>query len=134
MTFRQLSSQIVVLNMLKVRAFQDVRVRQAMNYAVNKKAILASVLAGLVLVELALRAALLRRILVRRLLVQGFIVYDHSQLAEAFLAEVGPLVQQGAILWREDVVEGLENAPAAFLGLLTGRSFGKLVVKVASPS
>lgn len=77
------------------------------------------------------RAAFLRRILVRRLRVQGFIVYDHSHLAEAFLAEVGPLVQQGAILWREDVVQGLENAPQAFLGLLEGRNFGKLLVKVA---
>lgn len=77
------------------------------------------------------RAPFLRRILVRRLLVQGFIVYDHGALAETFLAEVLPLVQQGAILWREDVVEGLENAPEAFLGLLAGRNFGKLVVEVA---
>jgi NADPH-dependent curcumin reductase CurA len=77
------------------------------------------------------RAPFLRRILVRRLRVQGFIVYDHSPLAETFLAEVAPLVQQGAILWREDVVEGLENAPEAFLGLLAGKNFGKLVVEVA---
>lgn len=77
------------------------------------------------------RAAFLRRILVRRLRVEGFIVYDHSELAELFLAEVGPLVRQGAIIWREDVVEGLENAPQAFLGLLAGKNFGKLMVKVA---
>jgi NADPH-dependent curcumin reductase CurA len=77
------------------------------------------------------RAAFLRRILVRRLRVQGFIVYDHAQLAEAFLAELLPLVRDGRIVWREDVVHGLENAPEAFLGLLAGRNFGKLVVKVA---
>jgi NADPH-dependent curcumin reductase CurA len=77
------------------------------------------------------RLALLRRILVRRLLVQGLIVYDHSDLAGTFLAELTPLVRDGAIRWREDVVDGLERAPDAFIGLLDGRSFGKLLVRVA---
>ena len=39
--------------------------------------------------------------------------------------------KDGKVVWREDVVEGLENAPRAFMGLLEGRNFGKLVVKVA---
>lgn len=76
------------------------------------------------------RLPLLRRILVRRLLVQGFIVYDHGALAGDFLAELTPLVRAGEIRWREDVVDGLERAPAAFLGLLEGRNFGKLLVRV----
>jgi NADPH-dependent curcumin reductase CurA len=41
-----------------------------------------------------------------------------------------PLVRDGRIRWREDVVEGLENAPTAFLGLREGRNFGKLLVRV----
>jgi NADPH-dependent curcumin reductase CurA len=40
-------------------------------------------------------------------------------------------VRSGRLKYREDVVEGLENAPAAFLGLLAGKNFGKLLVKVA---
>ena len=40
-------------------------------------------------------------------------------------------IADGRIKYREDVVEGLENAPAAFMGLLEGRNFGKLVVRVA---
>jgi NADPH-dependent curcumin reductase len=44
---------------------------------------------------------------------------------------VGDWIRTGRLKYREDVVEGLENAPAAFLGLLQGRNFGKLVVKVS---
>jgi NADPH-dependent curcumin reductase len=41
-------------------------------------------------------------------------------------------LEEGKIKYREDVVEGLENAPSAFLGLLAGRNFGKLVVRVSA--
>jgi NADPH-dependent curcumin reductase CurA len=76
------------------------------------------------------RLALLRRILVRRMHVEGFIVYDHAALAAEFLAETTPLVRQGKIRCREDIVDSLENAPAAFLGMLEGKNFGKLLVRV----
>jgi NADPH-dependent curcumin reductase len=39
-------------------------------------------------------------------------------------------MRDGRLRWREDVVEGLRNAPEAFIGLLQGKNFGKLVVKV----
>ena len=42
-------------------------------------------------------------------------------------------VADGRVRYREDVVEGLENAPEAFMGLLKGRNFGKLVVKLSEP-
>jgi len=42
-----------------------------------------------------------------------------------------PWVRDGKVKFREDVVEGLEQAPEAFIGLLEGRNFGKLVVRVA---
>ena len=43
-----------------------------------------------------------------------------------------PLVRDGRIKYREDIVEGLDAAPAAFIGLLQGRNFGKLIVRVAA--
>lgn len=42
-----------------------------------------------------------------------------------------PWVEQGKVKVKEDVVEGLENAPEAFIGLLEGKNFGKLVVRIA---
>jgi NADPH-dependent curcumin reductase CurA len=74
---------------------------------------------------------LLRAILTSRVLVQGFIISDHYDLFPRFLAEVAPLVRSGAIKYREDVVEGLEATVPAFQGLLQGRNFGKLLVKLA---
>ncbi len=69
----------------------------------------------------------------RRLTLRGFIVSDHLAEMPAFLAEAIPALQQGKLLNRETVVEGLENATEAFLGLLRpGDSHvGKLVVKVS---
>jgi NADPH-dependent curcumin reductase CurA len=64
-------------------------------------------------------------------MIKGFIVSDHNDRAPAFLQEMTPLVREGRIKFREDVVEGLDAAPAAFIGLLEGRNFGKLLVRVA---
>jgi NADPH-dependent curcumin reductase CurA len=74
---------------------------------------------------------LIRQILVKRLKLQGMIVTDHEASRPAFEARVGALLRTGQLHYREDVVEGLENAPAAFIGLLEGSNFGKLLVKVA---
>jgi NADPH-dependent curcumin reductase CurA len=71
-----------------------------------------------------------RALLTNRVLVKGFIVSDHLDRMPAFLADVGGWVRDGRIKYREDVVEGLENAPAAFIGLLQGKNFGKLLVRV----
>lgn len=71
----------------------------------------------------------MREILSRRLTVRGFIVFDFG-LEEDFLKEATAWVADGRLRYREDVVEGLENAPQAFIGLLEGKNFGKLVVKV----
>jgi NADPH-dependent curcumin reductase CurA len=82
-------------------------------------------------IEGAARAPLVwGAILRQRLSVRGFIIFDHYDRAPAFYAEVAPLVQQGKIVWRESVAEGLENAPAAFMGLLRGENFGKQLVRV----
>jgi hypothetical protein len=67
----------------------------------------------------------------RRLTLQGFIVSDHVALMGEFVSEVGGLVREGKLKARETVIDGLTRAPAAFMGLLKGENFGKLVVKVA---
>ena len=66
----------------------------------------------------------------RRLTIQGFIVSDHAALMGDFVAEVGGLLKAGKLKSRETVVDGLAKAPQAFIGLLKGENFGKLVVKV----
>jgi NADPH-dependent curcumin reductase CurA len=66
----------------------------------------------------------------KRLTLRGFIVSDHGHLLRAFHEEVGPAVRDGRIVFRETVVEGLENTPRAFIDLLRGANTGKMVVKV----
>jgi NADPH-dependent curcumin reductase CurA len=70
-------------------------------------------------------------VLRKRLLVQGFIVFDRAHRQPEFLREASGWLRDGRLRYREDVVEGLERAPEAFIGLLQGRNFGKLVVKLA---
>ena len=69
-------------------------------------------------------------LLVNRALVQGFIVSDHPDRAADFLRDVSGWLKEGKIKYREEIVEGLENAPRAFLGLFRGENFGKLIVRV----
>ena len=70
-------------------------------------------------------------ILTRRIKMQGFIVSDHQNRIPDFVRDVSGWLAAGKIRYREDVVEGLENAPEAFLGLFRGANFGKLIVKVS---
>ena len=74
---------------------------------------------------------LFRQVLTKRLTIRGFIVSDFASQAEAFGRDVSAWLKQGKIKYKEDVVEGLENAPQAFLGLLQGKNFGKLLVRVS---
>ena len=69
-------------------------------------------------------------VLPKRITIRGFIILDHYGLYRDFQSEVGPLVAEGKISYRETVVEGLENMPDAFLGLLDGQNTGKMLVKV----
>jgi len=69
-----------------------------------------------------------------RVLMQGFIISDHLNLYPEFLAEVGGWLKSGRLKREETVVEGLENAPRAFLGLFSGENLGKMVVKLAPES
>lgn len=74
---------------------------------------------------------LMRAVLTKRLTLRGFIVWDFAELHDGFLRDVGGWLKAGRVTAREDMVEGLEKAPAAFIGMLRGANFGKLVVKVS---
>ncbi|RKT88364.1 hypothetical protein SAMN05421805_101195 [Saccharopolyspora antimicrobica] len=71
------------------------------------------------------------KIVSKRLRLQGFIVIDHADRKDQFFAEVGGWLREGKISYRETVVDGLRNAPEAFLGLLRGENTGKMLVKIA---
>lgn len=66
-----------------------------------------------------------------RLRLQAFIVSDHMDVWPQALAELGGHVAAGRIRYRETVAQGLDNAPAAFIGMLKGQNFGKQLVKLA---
>ena len=74
---------------------------------------------------------LLRTLLIKRIRVQGFIISDHYDRMPDFIRDMTAWVESGRVRYREDVIEGLENAPSAFIGLMRGDNFGKRVVKVA---
>ena len=66
----------------------------------------------------------------KRVTMRGFIVSDFAQKYDPARAAMADMVRTGKLKFREDIVEGLENAPRAFIGLLRGDNFGKLQIKV----
>jgi NADPH-dependent curcumin reductase CurA len=80
------------------------------------------------------RLSLLTRILLtKRIRMQGFIIFDdYGHRFGEFFSQMNTWVEAGKIKFREDIVDGLENAPQAFIGLLEGRNFGKLVIRVGN--
>ena len=66
----------------------------------------------------------------KRLTLRGFLVGDHAESRPAFLAEVGGWLAEGRIRLAETVFDGVENAPAAFIGLMRGENLGKMLVRV----
>lgn len=74
---------------------------------------------------------LTRAVLTKRLKIQGFIIFDHYEKRHSeFFSQMSVWLSEGKIKFREDIVDGLEQAPQAFIGLLAGKNFGKLVVRV----
>ncbi|MCE8472062.1 zinc-binding dehydrogenase, partial [Rhodovulum sulfidophilum] len=74
---------------------------------------------------------LMGTILRKRMTMRGFIVFDDfGHLYPEFARQMGDWVAQGKIRYREEMIEGLEQAPAAFVGLLNGEAFGKRVVRL----
>ncbi len=73
-----------------------------------------------------------RALIVFRARMQGFLVSDYAHRFDEAAVRLAQWVAEGTIRWREHVTEGLENAPAAFIGMLNGENRGKALVRVAS--
>jgi NADPH-dependent curcumin reductase len=75
---------------------------------------------------------LTRTLLTKRIKMQGFIIFDdYGQRYGEFYQQMKTWLDEGRIKYREDIIDGLEKAPEAFIGLLEGKNFGKLVVRIA---
>lgn len=66
----------------------------------------------------------------KRLTLTGFIVSDHVNRQPQFYADMGVWIADGKIKWEETIVDGIENAPKAFLGLFAGENMGKMLVRI----
>lgn len=76
---------------------------------------------------------LMATVLVKRIKVQGFIIFDYyGPRYDEFIKDMSGMLSSGKIHYREQLVNGLENAPRAFIGLLEGENFGKMVIRVDS--
>jgi len=75
-------------------------------------------------------AAMMRNVLTKRLTIRGFIVSDFAARHGDFLRDMSGWVREGKVKHKEFVTEGLDSAPAAFMGLLKGANFGKQLVRV----
>ena len=74
---------------------------------------------------------MLRQILTKRLTFRGFIVSDYADQKEEAFSALGGWIREDKLRYKEDIVDGLENAPAALIGLLKGENFGKLIIRVS---
>jgi NADPH-dependent curcumin reductase len=68
--------------------------------------------------------------LVKRLTFRGFIVGDFAAQFPQFLAEMSTWLKESKVKYKEDVTDGLENAPRELIGLLRGENFGKKLIRV----
>ena len=75
-------------------------------------------------------SSLVATLLIKRIKMQGFIIFDdYAHRYNEFATQMTDWLSQGKIHYREHVIDGLENAPESFMGLLEGKNFGKLVIK-----
>jgi NADPH-dependent curcumin reductase CurA len=66
----------------------------------------------------------------QRIMIKGFIVTDWAGVMGDFLRDMGGWAKEGKLKWKETVVDGIENAPKAFIGLFSGDNMGKMLVRV----
>ncbi|TWT91176.1 NADP-dependent oxidoreductase [Neorhodopirellula pilleata] len=73
----------------------------------------------------------LANVIGKRIRMQGFIVRDHMDSRDEFIGDMIPLIDSKQVVWEESVVDGIENAPDAFIGLFKGHNLGKQLVRIA---
>ena len=73
----------------------------------------------------------MHQILVKRLTFRGFIVWDFASQLPQFLADMSAWLREGRLKYKEDITDGLENAPRELIGLLRGTNFGKKLIRVS---
>jgi NADPH-dependent curcumin reductase CurA len=66
----------------------------------------------------------------KRLTLRGFLVFDHEDLRAEFEAEVGAWLAEGKIIWRETLVDGIDNAVNGFRDLMAGANTGKMLIRI----
>ncbi len=77
---------------------------------------------------------LVATLLIKRIKMQGFIIFDdYAHRYDEFASQMGQWLAEGKIKYKEHLVDGFENTPEAFMGLLEGKNFGKLVIKMNEP-
>jgi NADPH-dependent curcumin reductase CurA len=76
----------------------------------------------------------MQQILVKRLTFRGFIVWDFASQMSQFLADMSRWLREGRLKYKEDITDGLENAPRELIGLLRGENFGKKLIRVSDES
>jgi NADPH-dependent curcumin reductase CurA len=70
-------------------------------------------------------------VLTKRFHIQGFIQFDFAEQRPDFYRDMAQWIREGKVKYREDIIDGLEKAPEGLVGLLQGKNFGKLIVRVA---
>ncbi|MCY9874267.1 NADP-dependent oxidoreductase [Vibrio barjaei] len=77
---------------------------------------------------------LVATLLIKRIKMQGFIIFDdYAHRYDEFASQMGQWLAEGKIKYKEHLIDGFENTPQAFMGLLEGKNFGKLVIKMNEP-
>lgn len=74
----------------------------------------------------------LQAVLSKRITMTGFIIYDHVHKLAAYQARVAPWLRSGELVFHEDIVQGIANAPAALIGMMKGEAIGKRLVQVSA--
>jgi NADPH-dependent curcumin reductase CurA len=70
----------------------------------------------------------------KRLRIQGFVVLDYAHRYGQFVVDMEKWIAEGRIKWKETVIDGIENAPKAFIGLFKGVNFGKMLIRLGPES
>ena len=101
------------------------------NFAFKARMVVCGMIAQYNLTEAYRGPDHLRSILVNRARIEGFLVFDWAHRYAEGIARLRAMLESGALVYREDIVDGIERAPAGLIGLFEGENFGKRLVRLA---